>query len=142
MVYSEKIGRFFNSTRWVTLSPTQHLFDAKELDQAERFNNAPGSTPTLQLPNIGGEGREVDPPTPAATDDEDEGLTMPEVDKVALRRTQAQLEQMLLEKRAPELTDRELIEAISLADCQPHRPTRIMILGNTPYGVELDVTDL
>jgi hydroxymethylglutaryl-CoA reductase (NADPH) len=108
-------GYLFNAARWSIKEPLQmpphHAVNAKELDQAERFNNAPATAPTLQLTSIGGETREaIDPPTPADTDEEDEGAVMPEIGKVALRRTQVEIEQMLADKRAPELTDKELIE--------------------------------
>ena len=109
-------GYLFNAARWSIKEPLQlpphRPVDAKELDDAERFNDSPVPAPQLQLTNAGGDAQgAADLPTPVATDDEDdEGLAMPDTDKVALRRTQAQLDQMLVEKRAPELTDRELIE--------------------------------
>ncbi|KAH8596717.1 hydroxymethylglutaryl-coenzyme A reductase-domain-containing protein [Bisporella sp. PMI_857] len=106
-------GYLFNAARWVSKEPLQlpphHAVDAEELDKAQNFNNAQ-STPMLRLPAIDGE-EHLAPPTPATTDDEDEGLTMraPEVSP-AIRRTPAQVEQMLRDKRAHELTDKELIE--------------------------------
>ncbi|KAE8451093.1 hypothetical protein EG329_004765 [Mollisiaceae sp. DMI_Dod_QoI] len=111
-------GYLFNAARWSIKEPIQlpphHAVDAVELDRAEKFNNSM-STPALKLPAIDPDVSErINPPTPAETDDEEDALVMlgkAQKDiQPALRRTQAQLEQMLAEKRAPELTDRELVE--------------------------------
>lgn len=118
-------GYLFNAARWSIKEPLQmpphHPVDAAELDRAEKFNNAA----TSQSPRLAALGRtptsafadKIAPLTPASTDDEEDGLTMrqrlSELSTNAeptLRRTQAQLEQMLKEKRAPELTDKELVE--------------------------------
>ena len=106
-------GYLFNAARWSIKEaldmPPHHAVDPVELKQAEQFNNG-GTTPSLKLTNI--HGNEMFPPlTPASTDDEEDVLTMgkksePEV----IRRTQTEMEQMLLDKRAPELTDKELVE--------------------------------
>ncbi|KAK6613146.1 hydroxymethylglutaryl-coenzyme A reductase [Botrytis cinerea] len=98
-------GYLFNAAKWSIdkeplRMPPHHTVDPKELDQAERFNNS-ASTPVLKLANIDPNASDNVPLTPAltpaitpsTTDDEDEGLTMP--DKT---------------KRAPELNDAELIE--------------------------------
>jgi hydroxymethylglutaryl-CoA reductase (NADPH) len=109
-------GYLFNAARWSIKEPLQmpphHPVDATELEQAEQFNNA--QTPALKITNSDGETQQnLAPLTPAYTDDEDDVLTMgrpkPE-SEVTLRRTQAQMEQMLQEKRAPQLNDRELVE--------------------------------
>ncbi|KAL3422175.1 3-hydroxy-3-methylglutaryl-coenzyme A reductase [Phlyctema vagabunda] len=110
-------GYLFNAARWSIKEPLQmpphHAIIPSELDRAEKFNNSQSSA-TLKLPSISSNTQEtLPPPTPAITDDEDDGLVMskPKSDsQVTIRRTQAQLEKMLLEKRAPELTDEELIE--------------------------------
>merc|ERR1712093_849415 len=80
------------------------------------FNDAATAQPP-RLPAIGnGAADAILPITPATTDDEEDALVMrrrpePVADsQQALRRTQAQMEQMLKEKRARELTDRELVE--------------------------------
>ncbi|CZT46968.1 probable 3-hydroxy-3-methylglutaryl-coenzyme A reductase [Rhynchosporium secalis] len=114
-------GYLFNAARWsikdTIQMPPHHAVDPAELQRAEHFNDAATAQPP-RLPSIG-DGAEAAalPPTPAATDDEEDGLVMvrrqPEPAIVAqppLRRTQAQMEQMLKDKRAPELTDRELVE--------------------------------
>jgi hydroxymethylglutaryl-CoA reductase (NADPH) len=103
-------GYLFNAARWSIKEPLQmpphHAATAAELDQAERFNN-PLAPPQLRLPAIDGEAQDrFQPPTPATTDDEEDVLTMTKPEG----RTQAQLEQMLKEQRAPELTDKELLE--------------------------------
>ncbi|KAJ5037417.1 uncharacterized protein L3040_007592 [Drepanopeziza brunnea f. sp. 'multigermtubi'] len=117
-------GYLFNAARWSIKEPLQmpphHPVHAAELDRAEKFNNAATIQPP-RLPSLGSHStsasvEKIAPLTPATTDDEDDGLTMRRRhDAVAnvepaLRRTQAQMEQMLKEKRAPELTDKELVE--------------------------------
>ncbi|CAL3972464.1 unnamed protein product [Diplocarpon coronariae] len=114
-------GYLFNAARWSIKEPLQmpphHAVDAAELDRAERFNDS-ASTQPPRLPALGTpQGDTMPPLTPATTDDEDDGLTMrkspPEAATDAqptLRRTQAQMEQMLREKKAPQLNDRELVE--------------------------------
>ncbi|KAG9247799.1 hydroxymethylglutaryl-coenzyme A reductase-domain-containing protein [Calycina marina] len=107
-------GYLFNAARWSIKEPLEmpphHPVDAVELERAERFNNEQ-RVPVLRLAAIDGE-EHIPPPTPAATDDEDEGLTMNtrSINQLTIRRTQAQMEQLLSEKRATELTDKELIE--------------------------------
>ena len=112
-------GYLFNAARWSIKEPLDmpphHAVDPVELNQAEQFNNG-GTTPSLRLTSIGG-GEAFPPLTPATTDDEDDVLTMTrrndsqaQADNQVMRRTQAQMEQMLVEKRAPELTDKELVE--------------------------------
>ena len=110
-------GYLFNAARWSIKEPLQlpphHAVDAAELDRAEKFNNS-ASVPLLKLPAIdtqaADERETTSPPTPASTDDEDDVLTMRKPSEPQLRRTQAQMEKMLQEKRAPELTDDEVIE--------------------------------
>ncbi|KAK6612285.1 hydroxymethylglutaryl-coenzyme A reductase [Botrytis cinerea] len=114
-------------SKWIVVALTlrtssnapHHTVDPKELDQAERFNNS-ASTPVLKLANIDPNASDNVPLTPAltpaitpsTTDDEDEGLTMPDksTTQSQLRRSQQELEKMLEAKRAPELNDAELIE--------------------------------
>lgn len=113
-------GYLFNAARWSIKEPLQmpphHAVDAKELDQAEKFNNS-ASVQTLKLPAIDPDANtlaQATPPTPATTDDEDEVLTMrrPQApsDSQVMRRTQAQMEQMVQENRHTELSDKEVIE--------------------------------
>ncbi|KAF7953730.1 uncharacterized protein EAE97_001129 [Botrytis byssoidea] len=117
-------GYLFNAAKWSIgkeplQMPPHHTVDPKELDQAERFNNS-ASTPVLRLANIDPNASDNVPLTPArtpaitpaSTDDEDEGLTMPDksTTQSQLRRSQQELEKMLEAKRAPELNDAELIE--------------------------------
>ncbi|RDW87562.1 putative 3-hydroxy-3-methylglutaryl-CoA reductase [Coleophoma crateriformis] len=112
-------GYLFNAARWSVKEPLQmpphHVVDPAELAQAERFNDAQSAS-VLRLPSIAGKAQEsIPPPTPAATDDEDDVLVMaprapPQPQGQIIRRTQAQLEKLLLEKRAPELNDEELVE--------------------------------
>jgi len=108
-------GYLFNAARWSIKEPLQmpphHPVDPDELDRAERFNNEQRA-PILNLPAIGQEPEQIPPPAPAFEDDEDEGLVMaanPD-SQVTIRRTQAQMEQLLKEKKASQLNDKELVE--------------------------------
>jgi hydroxymethylglutaryl-CoA reductase (NADPH) len=114
-------GYLFNAARWSIKEPLQmpphHAVIPAELDQAERFNNAAApAAPTLKLIGIDGQVQErFPPPTPTETDDEEEGLLMraaqPDTQVATPRpRTFAEMEQMLKEKKAKLLTDRELVE--------------------------------
>lgn len=106
-------GYLFNAARWSVKDPQvpDHPVDPIELEKAQRFNEP--QTPSIATtesrtaftssPRV-----PLAPPTPGPTDDEDEGLSM--TNGKPIKRTPAQLEQMLLEKRAPELSDRELID--------------------------------
>ncbi|KAF7856972.1 hypothetical protein EAF04_009732 [Stromatinia cepivora] len=115
-------GYLFNAAKWSVgkeslQMPPHHAVDPKELDQAERFNNS-ASTPILRLHNIDPNASDNIPltpaRTPATTDDEDDELVMAPKSQITaqpqLRRSQQELEKMLEAKRAPELTDAELIE--------------------------------
>ncbi|PBP20981.1 hydroxymethylglutaryl-coenzyme A reductase [Diplocarpon rosae] len=114
-------GYLFNAARWSIKEPLQmpphHAVDVAELDRAERFNDS-ASTQPPRLPAIGtAAGDNMPPLTPATTDDEEDGLIMRKRQLEAaadaqptLRRTQAQMEQMLKDKKAPQLSDRELVE--------------------------------
>jgi hydroxymethylglutaryl-CoA reductase (NADPH) len=106
-------GYLFNAARWSVSPPLQmpphHAVDPVELDQAENFNNSQ-PTPSLRL-TTNNDREQLPPLTPATTDDEEDVLTMarPQSDG-ALRRTQAEMEQMLKEKKTHKLSDAELIE--------------------------------
>jgi hydroxymethylglutaryl-CoA reductase (NADPH) len=107
-------GYLFNAARWSIKDPLvpDHPVDPVALNQAERFN-APQNT-ALNIRAIGDNDKVPgNLPTPATTDDESEVLRMTRIvpsNQPALRRTPEELEKMLLEKRAPELTDKELVE--------------------------------
>ena len=106
-------GYLFNAARWSIKEPLvlhHHAVDPVELNQAEQFNT---SQSTVSLNRVRAEPQEtLPPPTPALTDDEDEHLAMGErqPEKVVPKRSQAQLEQILQEKKTHELTDDEVIE--------------------------------
>lgn len=106
-------GYLFNAARWGIKEPIQlpphHPVDPSELARAEKFNSDQSSRLNLALD--GPAPRDV-PLTPASTDDEDEALTMakPKHEAPVLRRTQAQMEEMLQARRAHELSDREIVE--------------------------------
>lgn len=107
-------GYLFNAARWSIKDPqiAEHPVDPVALGKAEQFN-AP-QTPALQKGEFGESvPSSASLPTPATTDDEGDVLSMGKPSSSglgALRRTAEQLEKMLLEKRAPELTDKELVE--------------------------------
>jgi hydroxymethylglutaryl-CoA reductase (NADPH) len=110
-------GYLFNAARWSIKEPLQmpahHAVNPVELQNAENFNNP--TVPLVQLNGVDGNAR-LPPPTPATTDDEDDlGVMMADVSRPQkqLRRTQAQMEQMLMDKKTHELTDKE-VEIMSL----------------------------
>lgn len=117
-------GYLFNAARWTIRDPSSpdHPVDPVALEKAERFNDDPQVPVQKQFlddrPLV-----ECEPATSSTNSDDDEGLTMGKNKKpngtangitngnvVADKRTPEQLEKMLLEKRAPEMTDRELVE--------------------------------
>ncbi|PMD38114.1 hypothetical protein L207DRAFT_585029 [Hyaloscypha variabilis F] len=109
-------GYLFNAARWSIKEPLQmpphHAVIPAELDQAERFNNA--AAPALRLVGIDGQVQDRFPP-PVPGMDEEDGLIMraaqPETqDTTHQPRTFAEMEQILKEKKARILTDRELVE--------------------------------
>lgn len=104
-------GYLFNAARWSIKDPQvpDHPVDPVALGKAEQFNAA--QTPSLNHSQLAdGPQSLTNLPTPATTDDESEILTMGKTQSSSPRRTPEQLEKILLEKRAPELTDAELIE--------------------------------
>ncbi|KAJ3472644.1 hypothetical protein NLG97_g10822 [Lecanicillium saksenae] len=111
-------GYLFNMARWgisesnLPESTEHHHIDRKELARAQRFNETePSTIPLGQY--IAPTPQPTEPATPALTDDEGDGLTMtktksaPSVNSV--NRSNAELDQMLLEKRVPEMTDEEVV---------------------------------
>lgn len=106
-------GYLFNAARWSIKDPqiADHPVDPIALGRAEQFNSP--LTPALQSGQFSdGLQPSASLPTPATTDDEGDVLIMgrSSSSQATLRRTAEQLEKMLLEKRAPELTDKELVE--------------------------------
>lgn len=111
-------GYLFNAARWGIKDPNvpSHPIDPKELADAQKFNDTESATlplgeyirPTPATPSV--------PPTPSLTDDEADAptktlLTSPEAP--AVPRTQQELEKIVLDKRAHELSDSEIV-ALSL----------------------------
>lgn len=105
-------GYLFNVARWGIKDPNvpDHNIDRKELASAERFNDTGNATLPL------GEFVPASPPsradlaTPAITDDEDDVPKMTKVRPTSTeRRSDAELEKMLMEKRVPEMSDEEIV---------------------------------
>ena len=105
-------GYLFNAARWSIKEPETPILaiDPIALERAQRLtDDRPSPAANQYDENL----RPTDRlPTPANTDDEGDLVILPKVanGSVALRRTTEQIEKMLLEKRAPELNDKELIE--------------------------------
>ncbi|KFY88601.1 hypothetical protein V498_06723 [Pseudogymnoascus sp. VKM F-4517 (FW-2822)] len=107
-------GYLFNAARWSIKEPETSTLaiDPIALEKAQRLTEDRQGPPTNQYDeNL----RPTDRlPTPANTDDEGDLVILPTVPvpngSAALRRTPEQVDKMLLEKRAPELNDKELIE--------------------------------
>lgn len=115
-------GYLFNVARWGIKDPNEpdHPIDRKELDDAQRFNDTESATlplgeyvksPPARIPEI--------PATPASTDDEaDRPRDLVKAPtKLSQQdgpmRTKEEMEKMLQEKRAHELSDEEVV-ALSL----------------------------
>ncbi|KAK0630237.1 3-hydroxy-3-methylglutaryl-CoA reductase [Bombardia bombarda] len=109
-------GYLFNAARWGIKDPNvpDHPIDAKELDEAQKFNDTESATLPL--------GEYMRPPatqrvplTPALTDDEaDMQLNYKQqesqgLDEPAVMHTKEEIEQMLRDKRAHELSDEEIV---------------------------------
>jgi hydroxymethylglutaryl-CoA reductase (NADPH) len=116
-------GYLFNAARWTIKDPQtpDHEVDPVALEKAEAFNDDPQVPAANQFLDNEPVAKivAISLPTPSTTDDESDVLTMTKALSangpsnaltVGPKRTPAQLEKMLLEKRAPELTDRELVE--------------------------------
>jgi len=117
-------GYLFNAARWGIKDPNvgEHPIDPKELADAQRFNDTSSATlplgeyqrPRQQPPAL---------PTPATTDDEAEPLPparpierltqTPTPRTPVAMRSPAEMEKMLADKRAHELSDEEVV-ALSL----------------------------
>lgn len=113
-------GYLFNAARWGIKDPNvpDQPVDPKELAQAQKFNDTEAaslplgefkpSSPTTSVP-----------PTPALTDDETDPLQRaakaepPAPSEPVVMRSKEEMEKMLLEKRAHELSDEEVV-ALSL----------------------------
>ncbi|KAK4231135.1 hydroxymethylglutaryl-coenzyme A reductase-domain-containing protein [Podospora fimiseda] len=112
-------GYLFNAARWGIKDPNvpTHPIDPKELADAQKFNDTESATLPLgeyiksvpATPSI--------PPTPSLTDDEGDAPPAKTVPSgpapPAVPRTQQELEKMVLDKRAHELSDAEVV-ALSL----------------------------
>ena len=103
-------GYLFNVARSgikeVIVAESQPI-DRRELARAQRFNDTGAATLPLgeYVPPTPGQ---TEPPTPALTDDEDE-LTIVKSQNPDEPRPWAELEQMITEKRVPEMTDEEVV---------------------------------
>ncbi|EFX03602.1 hmg-reductase [Grosmannia clavigera kw1407] len=121
-------GYLFNAARWGIKDPNIafHPIDPQELAQAQKFNETDSAT--LPLGEFVPPGTPVKPMTPALTDDEGDQLSMRPLKKkepmsksqaqldllkaqssLVTQRTSAELDKMLKEQRAHELTDAELV---------------------------------
>ncbi|KAL2137264.1 hypothetical protein VTI74DRAFT_4995 [Chaetomium olivicolor] len=109
-------GYLFNAARWGIKDPNvpDHPINPTELAQAQNFNDTESAT----LP-VGGYNRHPPsppsvPPTPALTDDEAESsqagkLTSQIQEQSTVIRSKEEMERMLVEKRAHELNDEEVV---------------------------------
>jgi hydroxymethylglutaryl-CoA reductase (NADPH) len=107
-------GYLFNAARWGIKDPNlpDHQIDPKELAKAENFNDTGNAT--LPLGEYMPPSTRQNPITPASTDDECEPLAMRPIKPAdppspSVQRSIPELEQMLVEKRAPDMTDEEVI---------------------------------
>lgn len=104
-------GYLFNVARWSIKDPniSDHQIDRKELARAQRFNDTGSATLPLgeYVPPTP---HQTEPATPAITDDEGEGLLITKIKRVdSENRSYPELEKMVIEKRAHEMTDEEVV---------------------------------
>ncbi|OLN85448.1 3-hydroxy-3-methylglutaryl-coenzyme A reductase [Colletotrichum chlorophyti] len=103
-------GYLFNAARWGIKDPNvpDHQIDPKELARAEKFNDTDSATLPLgeYIPPT------PKPATPSSTDDESDSLAKDKPSEPATpveKRTIAELEKMIAEKRVHEMTDSEVV---------------------------------
>lgn len=111
-------GYLFNAARWGIKDPNvpDHPIDPKELAEAEKFNDTESATLPLGE-YIRPTPTNTAPLTPTTTDDEGESPAKAEPSAPAPqppRRTQQEMEKFLLEKRAHELCDEDIV-ALSMS---------------------------
>lgn len=114
-------GYLFNVARWGIKDPNvpDHPIDPKELAEAQKFNDTESATLPLGEYIRPAARQPAAPATPAATDDEDERRPRPVRPASAvpedstILRSKEEMEKMLVEKRAHELNDEEVV-ALSL----------------------------
>lgn len=103
-------GYLFNIARWgISESGPEHHIDRKELARAQRFNDTDSATLPLgeYVPPTP---QRTEPATPALSDDEGDNLSMTKLRQLSTeRRSNEELDQMLLDKRVPEMTDEEVV---------------------------------
>ncbi|TPX16012.1 uncharacterized protein E0L32_000346 [Thyridium curvatum] len=109
-------GYLFNAARWGIKDPSspQHPIDPQALEEAQRFNDTESAT--LPLGEYMRRSQSRVQLTPASTDDENDLLAMrnrEELNSPQISHTQAEIDQLLEEKRVHELTDEEVV-ALSL----------------------------
>ncbi|KAI2618938.1 3-hydroxy-3-methylglutaryl-CoA reductase [Hypomontagnella submonticulosa] len=149
-------GYLFNVARWGIRDPNlpDHPIDPKELAEAERFNDTQSAT--LPLGEVQPKQQHHTPPdrpiTPAYTDDESsgQGPSISQSSKTpTVRRSQAELEKMLYEKRVPEMSDEDIVAMSlkgkipgyalerTLKDCTRAVKVRRSIISRTRVTAEL-----
>jgi hydroxymethylglutaryl-CoA reductase (NADPH) len=108
-------GYLFNAARWSVKDPQAptKLYPDRPQFQGETMAAVRDDAKETQAKEVDQEKRDVAPPQPSETEDEDALVMRMGHTNAAVKeesRTQAECEQMLKEKRASELTDRELID--------------------------------
>ena len=105
-------GYLFNVARWGIKDPNvpAHNIDRKELANAERFNDTGNATLPLGEFVPASPPSRVDLATPAITDDEEEAPKMTKIRADATeKRSDTELEKMVMEKRVPDMNDEEIV---------------------------------
>ncbi|KAH8173880.1 hydroxymethylglutaryl-coenzyme A reductase domain-containing protein [Sarocladium implicatum] len=105
-------GYLFNVARWGIKDPNVpgQSIDRKELANAERFNDTGNATLPLGEFVPASPPQRADLATPAITDDEEEAPKMTKIrTDPTEKRSDAELEKMVMEKRVPEMIDEEII---------------------------------
>ncbi|KAM4068070.1 hydroxymethylglutaryl-coenzyme A reductase [Hirsutella rhossiliensis] len=107
-------GYLFNAARWGIKDPNvpDRGIDRKELARAQRFNETDSATLPLGEYVPPAPPQQTEPPTPAMTDDELDTFSMTKLrlpSSPSEHRSYGELEKLLTEKRAHEMSDEEVV---------------------------------
>ncbi|CAD6501571.1 BgTH12-01822 [Blumeria graminis f. sp. triticale] len=131
-------GYLFNAARWSIPHPFQSHphkpVDPVELRHAEHFNNSQ-NTPSHSSPITKIDSDDSAPSTPSETDEDSRSLRAEILESEVIMRSQDEMDQMLKEKQATELTDAEIIK-LSLQGKIPGYALE-KILRNTTRAVKI-----
>ena len=105
-------GYLFNVARWSIKDPNlpDHPIDPAELAQAQRFNDADSTAPSANGGFLSSRQNSVLTTTPLPADEDDDEPEAEGPERPAVPRTKEEIDVILKEKRAHELSDEEVVE--------------------------------